>query len=335
MSSWISPLGLGLALALASPLAAAPVPIQDGGIYLAQDGLVVVEVESTPTTGAWTEVSDGSGHTFQSYYRWDGPDHFNSPGNGVLGYRLLLDQPGDWRLSVHNRHDHPDSTLENDVWVRVDGGTWFKLYSNGSSTVGVWNWMSKFDIHGSSHPNAGWTLDSGEHLLEFSGRSNAFMIDRFHLYIEPNGNGKNESMPESLAILGESTCSPNEDNTTGRPAVIGATGSTFVEINRLTLGANGMPTYELGLFLASQTPAFVPGAGGSAGNLCLGGSIARWRKFVKSSGSSGSFELSVDVTQIPAAGTTSIQPGETWHFQAWYRDGARSNFTDAVAVTFQ
>ena len=161
------------------------------------------------------------------------------------------------------------------------------------------------------------------------------MIDRFHLYIEPNGNGKNESMPESLAILGESTCSPNEDNTTGRPAVIGATGSTFVEINRLTLGANGMPTFELGLFLASQTPAFVPGAGGSAGNLCLGGSIARWRKFVKNSGATGSFELSVDVTQVPLAGTTSIQPGETWHFQAWYRDGVRSNFTDAVAITFQ
>ena len=38
------------------------------------------------------------------------------------------------------------------------------------------------------------------------------------------------------------------------------------------------------------------------------------------------------------SGTTPISPGETWHFQAWHRDAnptLTSNFTDAVAVTFQ
>ena len=41
----------------------------------------------------------------------------------------------------------------------------------------------------------------------------------------------------------------------------------------------------------------------------------------------GLFEL------VPAL--AAIQPGETWHFQAWYRDaGSANNFTDAVSVMF-
>ena len=38
-------------------------------------------------------------------------------------------------------------------------------------------------------------------------------------------------------------------------------------------------------------------------------------------------------------GTVMVQPGDTWHFQAWHRDASggqtTSNPTDAVAVTFQ
>jgi hypothetical protein len=36
-------------------------------------------------------------------------------------------------------------------------------------------------------------------------------------------------------------------------------------------------------------------------------------------------------------GLVPVAPGETWHFQAWYRDanpGATSNLTDNHSVTF-
>ena len=56
---------------------------------------------------------------------------------------------------------------------------------------------------------------------------------------------------------------------------------------------------------------------------------------MKSSGTAGAFSLGIDLTAIPTGPPSAVQPGETWHFQAWFRDGARSNFTDAVAVTFQ
>ena len=38
--------------------------------------------------------------------------------------------------------------------------------------------------------------------------------------------------------------------------------------------------------------------------------------------------------EVPSMQRT-IQAGETWHFQMWYRDGGgQSNFTDGVSVDF-
>ena len=55
-------------------------------------------------------------------------------------------------------------------------------------------------------------------------------------------------------------------------------------------------------------------------------------------GQGGRFLLTLDLAQIPQlAGLVSVQSGDTWHYQAWYRDtnpGATSNFSDAVSVTF-
>ena len=58
------------------------------------------------------------------------------------------------------------------------------------------------------------------------------------------------------------------------------------------------------------------------------------------SGSSGTFQLALDLTRTPQpTGFVSVTPSETWNFQAWHRDSSvgipLSNFTDAVSVTFQ
>ena len=59
---------------------------------------------------------------------------------------------------------------------------------------------------------------------------------------------------------------------------------------------------------------------------------------VLSTGASGSVELTIDRTNTPTpTGSVSVLAGETWNFQAWYRDlhpGPTSNFTDALSVTF-
>ena len=47
-------------------------------------------------------------------------------------------------------------------------------------------------------------------------------------------------------------------------------------------------------------------------------------------------DLLVDLISIPVNPHQAAMPGDTWNFQCWYRDvGNSSNFTDAIAITYQ
>ena len=80
--------------------------------------------------------------------------------------------------------------------------------------------------------------------------------------------------------------------------------------------------------------------GGSQGTLCLSGAVGRYNGpgQVLNSGIAGGFELVLDLNATPTpSGPTAIVSGQSWNFQAWFRDnnpGPTSNFTDAVSVTF-
>ena len=82
--------------------------------------------------------------------------------------------------------------------------------------------------------------------------------------------------------------------------------------------------------------------GGSMGNLCLAGSIGRYvgPGQIQQADATGNISLALDLTQVPQpTGFVSVGIGDTWNFQAWYRDAvggsATSNFTDGLSVTFQ
>ena len=141
---------------------------------------------------------------------------------------------------------------------------------------------------------------------------------------------------ESVA-LGSNYCTA-EVNSTGQAASMGAIGSDQVSDNNLTLTASNLPSNQFALVAVAPLQDFFPGANGTSnGNLCLDfASIGRMG--VVSSGASGEFQFSVDLTAIPqGAGTVSTTAGQTWNFQAWYRDqvGLGSNFTDGISITFQ
>jgi hypothetical protein len=139
---------------------------------------------------------------------------------------------------------------------------------------------------------------------------------------------------EIVGDLGTSYCSPAIANSTGAPAFISASGSSLAGGNPLNLAADGMPQNEFGYFLTSQTQGLFnpPNSGGF---ICLGGNIGRFNRpgEVQSSGAAGAFDLDVDTLDLPLI-PAAIQPGETWNFQAWFRDGASSNFTDGVEISF-
>ncbi|MFT6831962.1 MAG: endonuclease I [Planctomycetota bacterium] len=140
---------------------------------------------------------------------------------------------------------------------------------------------------------------------------------------------------------GEVYCSPAVTNSTGVPGLIEGRGSVSLMNNDLRLLASQLPMNSAGYFIASQTAGFVPQPSGSVGNLCVAGSIGRVvGGQILSSGFFGGFATAVDANALPQpTGPVVALSGETWHFQAWYRDAiggqATSNFTDGWKVTWQ
>jgi hypothetical protein len=142
--------------------------------------------------------------------------------------------------------------------------------------------------------------------------------------------------------IGTSYCTPAVNNSTGNPSVLTASGSLVAATNDLTLEASSLPLNAFGYFITSVTQGFVPGAGGSQGNLCLSGAIGRYvgPGQIKNSGTVGEFSLLLNLTQTPTpTGFVSVIAGQTRNFQAWHRDAvggaATSNFTQGQSITFQ
>ncbi len=165
-------------------------------------------------------------------------------------------------------------------------------------------------------------------------------------YWESAGDGDTLVANSLLYVAGDygpgaSYCQANP-NSTGEAGRTWATGSAQVAQNDLTLIGHRLPPQSFGYFITSRTQGFVPNPGGSEGNLCLAGSIGRYVRpgQVQQAGAEGQIALAVDLALTPQPmGATAVAPGETWSFQAWFRDsspsGATSNFTNGLAVVFE
>lgn len=149
---------------------------------------------------------------------------------------------------------------------------------------------------------------------------------------------------KALSLFGEpgvSECSA-EINGSGSRARTAAIGSASLAANDLVLWARDVTANQFGFFITSETPGFVASPGGSFGSLCLGGTIGRYSKAITNSGPTGELTAAVDWTAMPSPTLPqgyAAQVGETWRFQAWFRDSmggqGGSNFSDAVRVRLQ
>ncbi|MEL6714228.1 MAG: hypothetical protein AAFP86_10665, partial [Planctomycetota bacterium] len=167
-----------------------------------------------------------------SYLTWTGPNLYSTPGTDTFGFDLWIEEPGTYAFRIHNRHDDPDSTLSNDLWVRMDGGDWVKAFS---WERGTWTWATQHEFSASDKPPAAYVLTAGNHRIEFSGRSADFSVDRFHLYLDSVANPLDTSRPES-SRHGASTLPPPMPNATLDPS---AARTTLVELD-----ANGAADVE-------------------------------------------------------------------------------------------
>lgn len=151
-------------------------PVGDGQCYLEQNGQITFEFEELSTSGAWVIENSIPGFVGSGYIRWNGPDYFGTPGNGVFKVDLQVSQPGEYFLNLRNLHNNPQSDLENDVWVRVNGGSWIKVFSWDNSQG--WNCASSMELSHGNTPAAKFDLVNGFNRVEFSARSFNFRLDR-------------------------------------------------------------------------------------------------------------------------------------------------------------
>ncbi|MEM9379042.1 MAG: hypothetical protein AAGB93_03755 [Planctomycetota bacterium] len=128
-------------------------------------------------------------------------------------------------------------------------------------------------------------------------------------------------------------------NSTGLVGELRAAGSPVLTDNAVALLTYRLPSGTAVLFLTSRTMGYSPNPGGSDGSLCLGGVIGRFNgpDQVRATDEGGRADLAIDLFALPqTSGTVAAIAGETWHFQAMYRDAqagsATLNFTTAVEV---
>ena len=177
------------------------------------DRIGVIEIESVDPASGWSEETQFPGFTGESYYRWVGGDFFNTPGRGVMTYRFFAKEAGTYQVRIHNRHNHPDPSLQNDCWMSVNGSSWIKTYSNNGANAGIWTWDFQFDP---GRFPVRYNLNRGLNEIRISGRSNGFMIDR--LVVFNTVNGENTSIPESPRLAERPVIGSSFDLVLGRGA---------------------------------------------------------------------------------------------------------------------
>ncbi|MDF1838580.1 MAG: hypothetical protein P1V35_11990, partial [Planctomycetota bacterium] len=142
-----------------------------------------------------------------------------------------------------------------------------------------------------------------------------------------------------LGDVGTSQCIPLTQNSTGMHGVLGAWGSDVRDAYNLRMDGASLPPNSIALLLTSQTFGITPNPGGSQGTLCLGGAIGRFRQEVQPTGPTGTFSIPLDWQAIPSpTGPIVAMAGQTFHFQAYYRDlnpGQTTNLTNSLEILLQ
>ena len=122
-----------------------------------------------------------------------------------------------------------------------------------------------------------------------------------------------------FTFFGESVCSQDEPNSLGLTAALQMTGSQRASDDDLILRANGIPVGSFGYFVVGDSLVDMPTA---AGRLCVGGNIGRYvgPGEVQAASEFTAIEINASIQPIPGNPPTFAATGQTFYFQAWYRD---------------
>ncbi|MCP3919048.1 MAG: hypothetical protein GY711_26180 [bacterium] len=288
------------------------------------------------------------------------------PGASIESYAAEIALQGT-RLLVPARGDNDLATEAGAVYIyeRNPAGAWLevqKLYSPTPATrtdfgaaLAVQNDELYVTQIKRTLPNTPGVRHGSIHRFEHTGSEYVWVQEIAATLPQTDSN-----LGQSLAVDGEylAACAPRENFAGTDSGVVhvfgpgevgvascvantnssGAPGELRVRacgplLSGFELHARDLAPSEFGYFLMSDTQSFLPLFGGSEGNLCLGLPLVRFSMDILNSGAQGAVSFTPDLANLP--GPTTLGPGETWTFQYWFRDGALSNTTDAVAITFE
>jgi len=312
----------------------APSFAANAGPFTEQKGIVVVEVESTPTVGNWVSETIWPDYTGTAYYRWNGANQLTNPGVARLKYDIAIEHAGDYRLALRNRHEDPDPGQENDCWVKMDSGPWIKAFSNnGPGTVGQWNWETKFEITHGTEILPIYTLSPGLHTFEISGRSKHFQIDRFHLFLDTVPNPLNKNKAESPIYTGQTNIAnycTSKTTSGGCIPVMASSGVPQVG-GTFNVSANQLIPNKSAMMIYGFTPQAAVFQGGY---LCIAPQIKRLPVQITPAGPACTGTISINFATVADG---NLGAGVTTYVQTWFRDGQDpfgSGLTDGLQFTW-
>jgi hypothetical protein len=134
--------------------------------------------------------------------------------------------------------------------------------------------------------------------------------------------------------LGERYGAPSSCSS-GAPGLLNAYGESQRSANDLVLAATSLPSGSFGVLLGARQRGSIP-LPGCQGPLLVAPPIKLWSDRVTRADGLGRAEVRLDLN-VPWIGTPPT-PGETWHFQLWFRDvdpTPTTNTTNGVSVAFE
>ncbi len=179
-----------LSLSLVHLLAAAasqPVAAPNAPLYLPVDDIFVIEAEDAAPVADWVP-SEGKSATGGQYMHWRGPNRYEAEAEHTgLRYCLRVEKPGEYHLRIRMMRSRAGESEiredeRNDLWLRMDGRHWMKLFAN--TPWEEWGWDGGLDFHHlyGKRPRATLTFEeAGVHCIEIAGRSEDVRLDRIHL----------------------------------------------------------------------------------------------------------------------------------------------------------
>jgi hypothetical protein len=183
-------------------------------VFKAQDGLLIMEVESTGSSrGDWEKKTSIEGFTGTCHFEFTGNKPAGGPAQDPLEYSFTVDKDGVYDLMIrcHKRLEDEEPDKCNDCYVRLEGDfesagpTPMNILEKDTKLFGGsakgWGWTAKLDVQHKKWP-AVYQFKAGEkYTLIVSGRSRRFNMDRIifkHKDVNM-GKARNPETPESPA----------------------------------------------------------------------------------------------------------------------------------------